>query len=101
MIQRVAFVTGGMGGIGTAVCRRLGEAGHKIVAGCLPGYDRRDEWLAAMRGEMAILLVEQRASLVLPLCESALILNNGAVAYSGDARDLLARERDLQQLLGV
>ena len=57
--------------------------------------------LAAMRGEMAILLVEQRASLVLPLCESALILNNGAVAYSGDARDLLARERDLQQLLGV
>ncbi len=59
------------------------------------------EALAAMRGEMAILLVEQRASLVLPLCESALILNNGAVAYSGDARDLLARERELQQLLGV
>jgi ABC-type branched-subunit amino acid transport system ATPase component/ABC-type branched-subunit amino acid transport system permease subunit len=57
--------------------------------------------LAAMRGEMAVLLVEQKASLVLPLCESAFILNNGAVAYSGDARTLLADERELQQLLGV
>jgi len=51
MIQRVAFITGGMGGIGTAVCRRLSEAGHKVVAGCLPGYEHRDEWLKTMRGE--------------------------------------------------
>ena len=49
--RRVAFVTGGMGGIGTAICRRLGAAGHTIVAGCLPGYDRKDEWLGAMRKE--------------------------------------------------
>ena len=45
----VAFVTGGMGGIGTAICRRLGAAGHTVVAGCLPGYDRKEEWLGAMR----------------------------------------------------
>jgi acetoacetyl-CoA reductase len=49
--RRVAFVTGGMGGIGTAICRRLAAAGHTIVAGCLPGYDRKDEWLGAMRKE--------------------------------------------------
>jgi len=49
--QRIAFVSGGMGGIGTAVCRRLGRNGAKVVAGCLPGYDRKDDWLAAMRGE--------------------------------------------------
>ena len=49
MIQRIAFVTGGMGGIGTAVCSRLASAGHKVVAGCLPGYERMDEWLRAMR----------------------------------------------------
>jgi acetoacetyl-CoA reductase len=48
---RVAFVTGGMGGIGTAICRRLGAAGHTVVAGCLPDYDKKAEWLAAMRGE--------------------------------------------------
>ncbi|MGB5081286.1 MAG: acetoacetyl-CoA reductase [Burkholderiales bacterium] len=49
--QRIAFVSGGMGGIGTAVCRRLARTGAKVVAGCLPGYERKDEWLAAMRGE--------------------------------------------------
>jgi acetoacetyl-CoA reductase len=46
---RVAFVSGGMGGIGTAICRRLGAAGHTVVAGCLPDYDKKAEWLAAMR----------------------------------------------------
>ena len=49
--KRVAFVSGGMGGIGSAICRRLGAAGHTIVAGCLPGYERKDEWLGKMRGE--------------------------------------------------
>jgi len=48
---RVAFVSGGMGGIGTAICRRLARTGHTIVAGCLPGYERKGEWLDAMRRE--------------------------------------------------
>jgi acetoacetyl-CoA reductase len=48
---RVAFVSGGMGGIGTAICRRLGAAGDTVVAGCLPGYDKKAEWLDAMRRE--------------------------------------------------
>ncbi|MBI2316980.1 MAG: beta-ketoacyl-ACP reductase [Betaproteobacteria bacterium] len=51
MTQRVAFVTGGMGGIGTAICRRLALAGDRVVAGCLDGYERKDEWIAQMRGE--------------------------------------------------
>jgi acetoacetyl-CoA reductase len=49
--KRVVFVTGGMGGIGSAICRRLAAGGHTIVAGCLPGYDRKEEWLGAMRKE--------------------------------------------------
>jgi len=49
--RRVAFVSGGMGGIGSAICRRLAADGHTIVAGCLPGYDRKDDWLGAMRRE--------------------------------------------------
>src|SRR5256886_5361318 len=40
-----------MGGIGSAICRRLGETGHTVVAGCLPGYEKKDEWLAPMRTE--------------------------------------------------
>jgi acetoacetyl-CoA reductase len=49
--RRVVFVTGGMGGIGTAICRRLASLGHTVVAGCLPEYGRKDEWLAGMRSE--------------------------------------------------
>jgi len=49
--RRVVFVTGGMGGIGSAICRRLALAGHTIVAGCLPGYERKEEWLGAMRAD--------------------------------------------------
>jgi acetoacetyl-CoA reductase len=49
--RRVVFVTGGMGGIGTAICRRLAGMGHTIVAGCLPEYERKEEWLHDMRSE--------------------------------------------------
>jgi acetoacetyl-CoA reductase len=48
-LARIAFVSGGMGGIGTAICTRLAAAGHTVVAGCLPGYDKKAEWLDGMR----------------------------------------------------
>jgi len=48
-IKRIALVTGGMGGIGTAVCRSFAQAGHTVVANCLPDYPNRDAWLAQMR----------------------------------------------------
>jgi acetoacetyl-CoA reductase len=51
VVARIAFVSGGMGGIGTAICRRLGRAGHTVVAGCLPGYEKKADWLSSMRGE--------------------------------------------------
>jgi acetoacetyl-CoA reductase len=52
MTRRVALVTGGMGGIGTAVCKKLAKSnGNVVVANCLPGYPRKDEWLAGMRNE--------------------------------------------------
>jgi acetoacetyl-CoA reductase len=51
MTERIAFVTGGMGGIGTAICKRLAANGNKVVANCLPDYDRKDEWLASMRAQ--------------------------------------------------
>ncbi|SFX77585.1 acetoacetyl-CoA reductase [Marinospirillum alkaliphilum] len=33
MQKRVAWVTGGTGGIGTAICRSLADAGYQVVAG--------------------------------------------------------------------
>ena len=50
MAQKLAYVTGGMGGIGTAICRRLAQEGHTVIAGCGPGSARKDRWLAEMRG---------------------------------------------------
>ena len=51
MVDRVAFVTGGMGGIGTAICKRLAANGNKVVANCLPGYDKKEAWLGSMRAQ--------------------------------------------------
>lgn len=51
MARRIAYVTGGMGGIGTAICRRLCQEGHTVVAGCGPNSQRKDKWLADMRAE--------------------------------------------------
>jgi acetoacetyl-CoA reductase len=39
MTQKVAYVTGGMGGIGTAICQRLHRDGFKVIAGCGPSRD--------------------------------------------------------------
>jgi acetoacetyl-CoA reductase len=39
MTQKVAYVTGGMGGIGTAICQRLAKDGFKVIAGCGPTRD--------------------------------------------------------------
>lgn len=44
MTQRIAYVTGGMGGIGTSICRQLHDAGHKVIAGCGPTRDAQ-KWL--------------------------------------------------------
>ena len=44
MSQKVAYVTGGMGGIGTAICQRLAKDGFKVIAGCGPSRDYQ-KWL--------------------------------------------------------
>jgi acetoacetyl-CoA reductase len=45
MSQKIAYVTGGMGGIGTAICQQLHKDGFKVIAGCGPSRDHA-KWLA-------------------------------------------------------
>ena len=44
MAKKVAYVTGGMGGIGTAICQRLHKEGFTVIAGCGPSRDHK-KWL--------------------------------------------------------
>ena len=50
MTQKVAYVTGGMGGIGTAICRRLSNEGFKVIAGCGPTRDFQ-KWLDEQKAQ--------------------------------------------------
>ena len=49
--KRIALVTGGMGGIGTAISRRMHDEGFTVVVGCSTGSSRKDTWLAKQSEE--------------------------------------------------
>ncbi|MCG7871274.1 MAG: acetoacetyl-CoA reductase [Candidatus Thiodiazotropha lotti] len=52
--DKLAVVTGGLGGIGTAVCLRLAEEGAKVVATCHPAEaDQVDAWKKAQQEQGA------------------------------------------------
>ena len=46
--QRIALVTGGMGGLGEAICAKL-AAGHNVVTTHSPGNTKAQEWLDSMK----------------------------------------------------
>jgi acetoacetyl-CoA reductase len=49
-MARLAYVTGGMGGIGTAICQRLAKEGFKVIAGCGPSRDSQ-KWLDEQKAQ--------------------------------------------------
>lgn len=53
MTKKIALVTGGIGGIGTQICRRLAEQGLSVVANDLPAAesDQTREWQEQMTKE--------------------------------------------------
>ena len=46
---RVALVTGGMGGLGEAICLKLAALGDKVVTTFSPGNTKAQEWLETMK----------------------------------------------------
>lgn len=44
MSGKLAYVTGGMGGIGTSICQRLAKEGYTVVAGCGPSRNFK-QWI--------------------------------------------------------
>ncbi|MEO5341719.1 MAG: acetoacetyl-CoA reductase [Gammaproteobacteria bacterium SHHR-1] len=50
--NKIAVVTGGLGGIGTAICRRLAQEGAKVIATYHPSEaDKVEAWLADQGGD--------------------------------------------------
>ncbi|MBY0270690.1 MAG: acetoacetyl-CoA reductase [Burkholderiales bacterium] len=48
-MSRVAVVTGGMGGLGEAICMKLSKMGYQVVATYSPGNTKHAAWLAEMK----------------------------------------------------
>ncbi len=46
--HRVALVTGGMGGLGEAICAKLARLGYTVVTTYSPANEKAKEWLATM-----------------------------------------------------
>lgn len=51
MAQRVAVVTGGMGGLGEAICIKLSKMGFTVVTTYSPANKKSADWLAEMKKE--------------------------------------------------
>lgn len=47
--KRIALVTGGMGGLGEAICVKLAKLGDTVVTTYSPGNTRVETWLATMK----------------------------------------------------
>ena len=48
-IKRIALVTGGMGGLGEAICIKLAALGYTVVTTYSPGNTRVQQWLEATK----------------------------------------------------
>ncbi len=51
MAQRIALVTGGMGGLGEAICMKLEKMGIKVVVTYSPGNTKHKDWLKEMEAQ--------------------------------------------------
>ena len=47
-MARIALVTGGMGGLGEAVCIKMAALGYQVVTTYSPGNTKAQEWLSSM-----------------------------------------------------
>ena len=51
MTQRIALVTGAVGGLGTAICKSLAAAGVRVVGNFFPGDPAKEAWVEARKAE--------------------------------------------------
>jgi acetoacetyl-CoA reductase len=47
-MARIALITGGMGGLGEAICMKMAALGYQVVTTHSPGNTKAPEWLGSM-----------------------------------------------------
>jgi acetoacetyl-CoA reductase len=50
-MARIALITGGMGGLGEAICIKMSALGYQVVTTHSPGNTKAGEWLAQMEAQ--------------------------------------------------
>lgn len=90
-MQKTALVTGGAGGIGTAVCRALARDGYRVAVGYHTSKDKA-ELLARELGGVAVYGdvgdPESVEAMFAEIGEIDLLVNNAGVAHYGLITDL-------------
>ncbi len=51
MAQRIALITGGMGGLGEVISTKMADAGYRVVVTYSPSNTKADAWVAEMKGK--------------------------------------------------
>jgi len=104
-VKNVALVTGGAGGIGTAICRSLAAGGYTVAVGYYRSKERA-EALAAELGGFALYAdvsrPEEAEAMFAAAGEVEVFVNNAGIAHYGlitdlsyaDWRDLMAVNLD-------
>ncbi|WP_343651741.1 acetoacetyl-CoA reductase [Stenotrophomonas sp.] len=103
MTLRIAYVTSGMGSVGTAICQGLARSGHTVVAGCAPNSPRKANWLREQREQGFDFIASEGnatdwastsaafAKVRAEVGEVDVLVNN-----SGGSRDLLFRQMTVE-----
>ncbi|WCE03568.1 acetoacetyl-CoA reductase [Pseudoxanthomonas sp. JBR18] len=102
MTQRIALVTGGIGGLGTAICRALTDAGHRVIATDLPAAPERvaafsDATGGAVRFEPADVSDQAQCADLIARVQAAEGAIDILVNNAGITRDATLRKMDLAQ----
>ena len=103
MTSRIALVTGGTGGIGTAICRKLADMGHKVATN-YRNKEKAEAWQAQMQAdgydialapgdvgtpESAELLVREVESMLGPI---DILINNAGITRDGTFHKMSAAQ---------
>ena len=84
--QRIAVVTGGMGGLGETISTKMADAGYRVVVSYSPSNTKYRSWLEEMKGRgysFSAFPIDVVAGTASSRVQSASAVYEAAVRYLG------------------